>query len=61
MTGFVQQTIELSRIDASHNELLIVGTNDGLLLFSKSEQRIELEDRNITAIAPSLNGLWVVI
>ncbi|PIG92470.1 hypothetical protein [Gloeocapsopsis sp. IPPAS B-1203] len=61
MTGFVQQTIELSRIDASHDELLIVGTNDGLLLFSKSEQRIELEDRNITAIAPSLNGVWVVV
>ncbi|MUL34981.1 WD40/YVTN/BNR-like repeat-containing protein [Gloeocapsopsis dulcis] len=61
MTGFVQQTMASSEVDASHDEPLIVGTNKGLLSFSKSEQRIELEGHNITAIAPSLNGLWVVV
>jgi hypothetical protein len=61
MTGFVQQTMESSGIDASHDEPLIVGTNEGLLWFLESEQRVELEGHSITAIAPSLNGLWVVV
>ncbi|PPS45961.1 hypothetical protein [Chroococcidiopsis sp. TS-821] len=61
MTAFIQQTIESSGIGISHDERLIVGTNEGLLLLSNSEQRIELEGQNITAIAPSFNGLWVVV
>lgn len=61
MTGFVQQTTKLSGIDPSHDQPLIVGTNEGLFLFSQSEQRIELADHTIKAIAPSLNGLWAVV
>lgn len=61
MTGFVQQTIEssTSEIGIDYDEL-VVGTNEGLLLCSKFERKIELEGRKITAIAP-INGLWVVI
>lgn len=61
MTGFVQQATELAQTDASHNLPLIVGTDKGLLWFLKSEQRIELAQSSITAIAPSLNGLWAVV
>lgn len=61
MTGFVQQTMESSGTGASHDFPLIIGTNEGLLWFSKSEQRIELEGHCITAIAPSPNGLWAVV
>lgn len=61
MTGFVQQKIESSGIDVSHDFPLIVGTNEGLFWFSKSKQRIELEGHCITAIAPSPNGLWAVV
>lgn len=59
MTGFVQQAIESGGIDASRDRPLIVGTAEGLLC-SKSQQ-IELEGRSTTAIAPSPDGLWVVV
>jgi hypothetical protein len=61
MTGFVQQTTGSSGIDIRHNQPLIVGTNEGIFLFSQSEQRIELEGYCVTAIAPSANGLWAVV
>ena len=61
MTGFIQQTMELAQTSENHDFLLIVGTNEGLLWVLESEQRIELEGHSITAIAPSLNGLWVVV
>ncbi len=61
MTGFVQQTTETSGINTSHDQPLIVGTNQGLFLFFQSEQRIELEGHCITAIASSPDGLWAVV
>lgn len=61
MTGFVQQTTETSGINTSHDQPLIVGTNQGLFLFFQSEQRVELEGRCITAIASSPDGLWAVV
>ena len=61
MTGFVQQTTKSFGIDLVQDRPLIVGTNEGLFLFSQFEQRVELEGRCITAIAPSSSGLWAVV
>ena len=61
MTGFVQQTTKSFGIDLGQDRPLIVGTNEGLFLFSGSEQRVELEGRCITAIALSSSGLWAVV
>lgn len=61
MTGYVQQTIKSVEIGENHDVRLIVGTNEGLLWFSGSEQRVELEGHTITAIAPCPDGMWAVV
>lgn len=61
MTGFVQQTMKSVERSENHARPLIVGTNEGLLWFSGSEQRIELTGHCITAIAPCPSGMWAVV
>lgn len=61
MTGFVQQKMELGATGANQEHPLIVGTSEGLLWFAASQQWMELEGHSISAIAPSLNGLWAAV
>lgn len=61
MPKFVQQKIASKETGVNQEHPLIVGTSAGLVWFTASQQWIELEGHGVTAIAPSLNGLWVVV
>ncbi|MBF2009430.1 MAG: hypothetical protein IGS49_29390 [Chlorogloeopsis fritschii C42_A2020_084] len=65
MVEVAQQNVKQATLDSSNSESqsrklsVLAGTSKGLWVL-ESEQRIELEGFDITAIAPSNDGLWAI-